>query len=218
MRIRTGIRRTTTQMLSNSRRRAGLSTRRASILGASQKSGTGTASRLNALRANSTQSTKNTRASYERLQKSATSLVEQMALLAEKADDTTKDISSTAANMVEDFNATLKYLQQNSSVLNDYYRQSMKEMAASNKSELSEIGISVGTDGSLTLNKSKLDEADREKVKKILGTAGDFAKRVNSVASRVADNAKVNVETASSQYNSAGGIANSYFSKYNFRG
>lgn len=218
MRIRTGIRRTTTQMLSNSRRRAGLNTRRASILGNSQKSGTGTASRLNALRANTIQSTKNARAGYERLQKSATSLTEQMALLAEKTNDAAKDISSTTANMVEDFNATLKYLQQNSSVLNDYYRQSMKEMTASNKSELSEIGISVGADGSLSLNKSKLDEADREKVKKILGAESDFAKRVNAVASRVADNARVNVETSSSQYNSAGSIANSYFSKYNFRG
>lgn len=141
-----------------------------------------------------------------------------MALLAEKTNDAAKDISSTTANMVEDFNATLKYLQQNSSVLNDYYRQSMKEMTASNKSELSEIGISVGADGSLSLNKSKLDEADREKVKKILGAESDFAKRVNAVASRVADNARVNVETSSSQYNSAGSIANSYFSKYNFRG
>lgn len=217
MRIRTGIRRTTTQMLSNSRRRAGLNTRRASVLGSSQKNGT-IASRLSVLNANSIQSTATARAGFERLQKSAASLAEQMALLAEKAEDPEKEIGSTAANMVENFNTTLKYLQQNSSVLNDYYRQSMKEIAASNKSELSEIGISVGTDGSLSVDKAKLAEADREKVKKILGTEGTFAKRVNSVASRVADNARVNVETASSRYNSAGNIANSYMSKYNFRG
>ncbi|MCM1194270.1 MAG: hypothetical protein NC389_17840 [Acetatifactor muris] len=223
MRIRTGIRRTTTQMLNNSRRRAGLTTRRGSLLNSSKVSSTGIASRLGAMNAASMQSVKTARAGYERLQKSASSLVDQMALLGEKADAMTEegkeiDISSNAASMVEDFNAALKYLQQCSGVLNDYYRQSMREAAAVNKADLSEIGITVSADGSLSLDKTKFAEADKEKVKKLLGTAGDFTKQIRAVASRVADNAKVNVETASNQYDSAGGIANSYLSRFNLRG
>lgn len=205
-------------MLSNSRRRAGLTTRRGSLLNSVRTGGTGTASRLNVLNANSIQSAKTARVGYERLQKSADSLAEQMALLAEKADDGTKDVGSTAEKVVDDFNATMKYLQQNSGVLNDYYRQSMKELTESSKEQLSEIGISVGKDGSLTLNKDKLAAADPETVKKVFGTGGVFAKRIASIAPRIADNAKVNVETCSSQYNASGGIANSYLSRFNFRG
>ena len=120
--------------------------------------------------------------------------------------------------MVSDFNSTLKYLRQNSGVLNEYYRQSLKETAATNKKELEEIGISVSNDGSLTLNQEKLAEADEDKVRKMLGTDSDFIKRINAVASRAADNARANAESVSSQYNAAGGLASSYLSKYNFRG
>ena len=117
-----------------------------------------------------------------------------------------------------DFNDTLKCLKKSSGVLNDFYRQSMKESVMGQKKELEEIGITVGTDGSLSLNKDKLAEADAEKVKKLLGTSSTFAKRVNAVASRAADNARANAESASSRYTASGGIASSYLSRYNFRG
>ena len=212
------IRRTTTQMVNNSRRRAGLTARRSPLLKSNQSSRTGAFSRLDAMNANSVQSSRLARIGFEKLQKSATSLMDQMALLSEKADDGKKDMGETAANVVEDFNDTLKYLQDNSSILNDYYRQSMKEIASSNKTELSEIGITVGKDGTLSLDKEKLEAADGETIKKVLGSSGDLAKRIKAIASRVADNAKVNMETVSNQYNSAGGMANSYLSRFNIRG
>lgn len=212
------IRRTTTQMVNNSRRRAGLTATRSPLLRSAQKSRTGASSRLEAMDANSVQSARMARVGFEKLQKSAGSLVDQMALLAEKADDGKKELGAAAANMAEDFNDTLKYLQQNSGILNDYYRQSLKEITSENKTELSEIGITVGRDGSLSVDKAKLEEADSETVKKVLGASGVFAKRINAIASRVADNAKANMETASSQYNSAGSLANSYLSRFNMRG
>lgn len=209
------IRRTTTQMVNNSRRRAGLTARRSPLLErASQRNGKGTSSRLDALSANGLQSSRMARVGFEKLQKSASSLEEQMALLSDKADNG-KDLEANAVNMVEDFNDTLKYLQENSSVLNNYYRQSMSEMAAGSKTELSEIGITVGRDGRLSLDKEKLAQADAETVRKVLGASGNFAKRVGSIASRVADNAKVNMENVSTQYNSAGSIANSYLNRFN---
>lgn len=212
------IRRTTTQMVSNSRRRTGLTARRSPLLSrASQKNGNGTVSRMDMMNANSLQSSRMARVGFEKLQKSATSLEEQMALLSDKAENG-KDMGATAANMVADFNDTLKYLQENSSVLNNYYRQSLSETAASSKSDLSEIGITVGRDGTLSLDKAKLEQADAETVKRVLGTSGDFAKRVGSVASRVADNAKVNMENASSRYNASGNVANSYLSRFNLWG
>ncbi len=218
MRIRTGMRRATTQMLNAATRRTGLSSRRSSLLSSVRSRRTGLSSRLDAMNASSPQSSRIARSNYEKLQKSADSLVNQAQLLAEKVDTGGKSIGTTAAGMVSDFNSTLKYLRQNSGVLNEYYRQSLKETAATNKKELEEIGISVSNDGSLTLNKEKLAEADEDKVRKMLGTDSDFIKRINAVASRAADNARANAESVSSQYNAAGGLASSYLSKYNFRG
>lgn len=216
MRIRTGMRRMTTNMLSNSRRRAGLSSRKSPFLSTLQnKRGL---SGLELLNANSVQSARLARSGYENLQKSSKSLAEELSLLGEKLNLGGKDITATASNMVGDYNDTMKYLKQMSGVLNDYYRQTLKETVTGNKEELEEIGITVGTDGSLSLNKDKLAEADEEKVKKLLGASSDFVKRISAVASRVSDNANVNMASASSRYNASGGLSNSYFSRYNFRG
>ncbi len=221
VRIRTGMRRFTTQMVSTTKRRAGLSSRRSSMLSSvrSKRSGVlGTSSWMDVMNKNSVQSSRLARANYERLQKASDSLVEQTGLLAEKADMGEKGLTDAAAKVVTDFNDTLKCLKQTSGVLNDYYRQSMKETVMGQKRELEVIGITVGTDGSLSLNKDKLAEADAEKVKNLLGTSSVFAKRVNAVASRAADNARANAQSVSSQYTASGRLANSYLSRYNFRG
>lgn len=216
MRIRAGMRRMTTNMLSSSRRKAGLSARKSPFLSTLQnKKGL---SGLALLNANSVQSARLARSSYDNLQRSSKSLAEELSLLGEKVDLGGKDITATASNMVGDYNDTMKYLKQISGVLNDYYRQALKETVTGSKEELEEIGITVGTDGSLSLNKGKLAEADEEKVKKLLGASSDLVKRISAVASRVSDNAKANMESASSRYNASGGLSNSYFSRYNFRG
>ena len=210
------MRRMTTNMLSSSRRKAGLSARKSPFLSTLQnKKGL---SGLALLNANSVQSARLARSSYDNLQRSSKSLAEELSLLGEKVDLGGKDITATASNMVGDYNDTMKYLKQISGVLNDYYRQALKETVTGSKEELEEIGITVGTDGSLSLNKGKLAEADEEKVKKLLGASSDFVKRISAVASRVSDNAKANMESASSRYNASGGLSNSYFSRYNFRG
>lgn len=221
VRIRTGMRRATTQMVSMSKRRAGLSSRRSSMLSSvrNKRSGIQTGSSwMDVMNANSVQSTRLARGSHERLQKASSSLVEQTGLLAEKADAGEKGLTDTASKVVTEFNDTLKCLKQASGVLNDYYRQSMKETVMGQKRELEAIGITVGTDGSLSLNKEKLAEADGEKVKTLLGTSSIFAKRVNAVASRAADNARASAESVSSRYTASGGLASSYLSRYNFRG
>mgnify|MGYP001115931735 CR=1 FL=1 len=218
MRIRTGMRRMTTQMLSSTRRRAGLSARKSPLLSSVRSSGTGTGSRMDALRENSTQSNRILRSSYEKLEKSAASLAEQTKLLAEKADLGGKECADTVKDVVEHFNDTMKYLKQSSGVLNNYYRQTLKEVACSNKAALEEIGVLCASDGSLSVDSKKLESADAEKVKAVLGSSSDFAKRIGAVAGRAADNARANAESVSSQYTKAGGLASSYLSRYNFRG
>ena len=140
----------TTNMLSSSSRKAGLSARKSPFLSTLQnKKGL---SGLALLNANSVQSARLARSSYDNLQRSSKSLAEELSLLGEKVDLGGKDITATASNMVGDYNDTMKYLKQISGVLNDYYRQALKETVTGSKEELEEIGITVGTDGSLSLN------------------------------------------------------------------
>lgn len=206
-------------MVNTGKRRAGLSSRRMSALRNKRSTGLGTTSRLSAMNASSVQTSRLARGKFEKLQKSASSLTEQTQLLAERADEGGKGLTATAAEVVSDFNDTLKNLKEASGVLNSYYHQSMKEIATGQRKELESVGITVAADGKLTLDKEKLAEADAEKVKAVLGSDSVFAKRVNAVASRAADNARASAESASSQYTAAGGFANSYIgSRYNFRG
>ena len=80
------------------------------------------------MNASSVQSARLQRSSYEKLEKSATSLEEQTKLLAEKADTGGKDLTSTAANVVKHFNDTLEGLKKATGILNSYYYQTMKEI------------------------------------------------------------------------------------------
>ena len=203
----------TTQMLNNRKRKTGLNSSKNSIL--SNRLGS---SRLNALNAQNSQSARLARIGYEKLQKSSDSLAYEARLLGEKVDTGAGDVGAAAESMVKNYNETMKYLRESSGMLNDFYRQSLKETVLSNRTELQDIGFTVGADGSLALNREKLAAAEVEKVKRLLGGSGDLVKRIDAVASRAADNARVNAENASSRYNATGGLAGSYLSRYNFRG
>lgn len=207
--------RITTQMLNNTRQRAGLPINSSLVDFMQKGSSKNWKSSLNATNkvTNSLAKSK-----YEKLEKSSTELSEQTDKLAEKVDNGSTEIGEEAASLVDKFNETLRNLKQASGALNSYYFSSLKETATSNKDALAEIGITVAADGTLTLNKETLGSADGEKVKKLLGSAGTFATKVNFVAARVADNAAANVESASSYYSADGSLGNSYLSKYNLKG
>lgn len=214
MRIRVSPRAT-----ANARPRSKTSVKRASILANSaQRIKTGKGSMLSALSANNTVSSKLARSNYQKLEKSATGLTERLSYLSRKVAEGGKDISTGAKELVDYYNDILENLKENSSVLNQFYYQSLRETVAGNKKELEEVGISVSANGSLSLNKDKLAAADADKLKKVFGADSDFVKRTSVVAERVADNAKTNAQSYSNQYNAAGGLENSYLSRYNFKG
>lgn len=158
------------------------------------------------------------KAGYEKLGNAADRLVSQADMLANKVDKGSSEIDSQAEGLVEAYNSALDALGDASGVLNSYYHQMMKGSFSDNGSELAEIGISMNSRGKLVLDKEKLKAADAEKVKKLLGSEGDFLKRVSHVASRVSDNAAVNRQNLSNSYNSRGDIMNSYLSRYNKKG
>jgi len=215
-------RRTTTSMVYKSRRRAGLpmnrKTSRNSLVNYLQKDGTGFNSRWSAMNANSSSSNRTDRVNAMNLQTSSSMLTEQAKLLGEKVDNESATVTSAAKCVVSQYNETMKNLSKASGALNSYYQQSMREITAANKNALAEIGITVSAGGSLVLDQEKFEAADGEAVKKVLGSEGDFVKRISFVASRISDNASANVESTSNRYNSSGNLTNSYLSKYNYRG
>lgn len=197
-----------------------MSSRGSSLLNYVNGNGAGGSSRLNALNTGSTRVNRLMANSYEKLQKSSLKLSDQAKLLSEKVDDKDnkdKKITDQVTKLVDSFNDTLSNLKQASGVLNQYYHQTLKDVSLDNQAALEEIGITVGSGGSLSLNREKLESADWEKVEKLLGSEGDFMKRMNYVASRVSDNAKTNAESLSSRYNSRGDISSSYLSRINYR-
>ena len=211
--------RITTGMMKIAHKRSGFSQKGSSLLNYVGKKGAAT-SRLSAMNASaaSVRSARIEKGNYEKLEKSADGLTSALSALTAKVDKGSENVVSEAASMVEKFNETLKNLKNTSGVLNQFYYQSLKDISETNKDELGEIGIMVASDGSLTLNKEKLASADGEKVGKLLGSRGDFAQRASLVASRAADNAGVNAESVSSQYNAKGSVASSYLNKYNLWG
>lgn len=209
-------------MVNNSRRKTGLPSNRKSsrnsLVNFLQKDGLGINSRWSAMNADSIQANRTERNNAAKLHSSSSMLSQQIKNLGEKVDKGGVNTTSTMSTVVEKYNETMKNLRNSSGVLNDYYMQSMKEVAITNKKALAEIGIAVGADGALSLDKEKFESADGEKLKELLGTEGVFVKRVGIVASRVVDNAMASVESSSSRYNSSGNLTNSHLSKYNYRG
>lgn len=215
MRIRNMHMRVTSQRLNTSKRKAGLSAGRSSLFSRlGQRGGT---SRLSAPGAASSRSAQLKKSSYAKLEKSADALADAVSKLMAKTEDGT-ELGGEAEKLAEEFNGTLKLLKQADGMLNEYYRQSLKEISTNSRNVLEEIGITVAADGTLSVNKEKLGSADGEKVKRLLGSNGDFAKRVGFVASRVADNAAASAQSVSGRYNAGGELVNSYLSRYNVRG
>lgn len=227
MRIRSMGTRITSQRLRASKRKAGMPARSSSLLSRLGKAG-GT-SRLSALNASSGRSALLQKSGYAKLEKAADSLTDAVAKVMDRAERGAA-LGAETQNLVNGFNDTLKLLKQSDGVLNNYYRQSLKELSTGNKNALEKIGITVAADGTLSLNAKKLERADGEEVKKLLGADGAFVKRAEFVASRVSDNAAASEQSISGRYNASGNYVdsgnyvnsgnyiNSLWSRYNMRG
>lgn len=221
MRIRSMGARITSQRLRASKQKAGGSTRSGSLL--SRLGKLRSTSRLSSLNAVSSRSAQLQKSGYAKLEKAADSLTDAAAKMMDKAESG-EALGAEAQKLVSGFNDTLKLLKQSEGILNEYYYRSMKEISTGNKNALEKIGITVATDGSLSLNAKKLESANGEEVKKLLGANGDFVKRAGFLASRVSDNAAASGQSISGRYNAkgnyvdSGNYVNSLLSRYNMRG
>lgn len=214
--------RITTQMLNASMRKAGLPINNVSLLNYVNGSSSQGNSLLSALNKNGI---KVNDRGYEKLKGLAESLQESAEKVgsgdafeeARKSGDK-EPIYNNAREMVKNYNDTIKALKNTSSPLDHYYRQMLGEVSTDAEAQLKEIGITRASDGTLSVDKDKLTSADIDKLEEILGADGTFSSRISFLANRIADNAKANAASASSQYNAFGDAYFAAASKYDFWG
>lgn len=214
--------RITTQMLNASLRKAGLPINNVSLLNYINGNSSSQNSLLNALNKNGiktqNESYEKLKSQAEKLQQAAENMSSEDAFKEARTSGDLQKVYDNVQEMIKNYNSTMKALKNSSSPLNQYYRQMLGEAFTDHKDKLSEIGISTGTDGTLKLDNEKMKAADVDKLEEILGADGKFSAKLSFLASRIADNAKANAASASSQYNALG---NNYFassSKYDFWG
>ena len=217
--------RITTQMLNRSARRAGMPIHSASLLNYIKgNSGNTTLGALN----KSSKTNAATKIKYEKLEKTADQLSEAASVFMESGEDSlfskaresgdSKDIYNAVEDFVGKYNNTLSALKNTSGTLNDYYSQMLKSAASDNKEALESIGITIAKDGSLSVDKDKLKEADIDTLETVLGNTKGFTQKAAYVASRISDNAHTNQSSLSSQYSSTGSLYSALASKYNLYG
>lgn len=140
------------------------------------------------------------------------------------ADKYDKDAAYKAAGtFVGDYNATVDALKSVSDISVQSAGSSMQRMTTIMSKGLSKVGITVGTDGKLSLDEKAFKNADMSDVKSMLNGNGSYAGIVSATASRVASQAanQINRSNGSlygSQYGSQGYYYNSYNSGLLYNG
>lgn len=134
-------------------------------------------------------------------------------------DKVTDKVYDAVAQFVEDYNATLSAADDVNSTSILSRTLNMTNATASNKNMLEKVGITIGTDNSLKMDKDAFMKADITTVKNLFNGTGSYAYRVSAQSSLInfaADNEamKANTYNFTGAYNntySAGSIYNSFF-------
>lgn len=218
--------RVTTKMLNETAKRTGIPINKTSLLSYINKESSSGNTLLDALNKNGKVS-QAAASNYKKIGKAAESLKEQADKLAEtgeksfwekiKESGETEEAYAAATNYVEQYNATLSSLKKSTGALDQYYRKMLQEVAGDNQESLEKIGITVGKDGLLSIDKEKLAAASIEDIQSVFGS-GKLASKTAFIADRIASNAQANVESASSQYDKAGVMYAQNASRYDFWG
>lgn len=164
---------------------------------------------------------------YQKLKDAADDLEKQTETLTSEGRDSVfeklreggdrKTLDKTVDRLVSSYNSTLDALEAAGGTMNAYYYQMMGEAASDSKEALSAIGIQVGKDGKLSIDKEKFGAAGAEEIEKVLGSSGSFMAKASFLAGRIANNAKANVDSISTTYNASGISYAELASRYDIR-
>lgn len=160
----------------------------------------------------STETLANVRKSAEAVKTSVNALTDKSAqsVFAEKDGEYDKDrIYDAVSNFVSSYNNLIGKASDSGSSSIDNTLKNMTNNAKANSKMLGNIGISIGSDNKLTLDKDAFMKADMNKVKSMLGSTGSFGYQAGTSASMI-DYAAQNEAAKSNTYTSVGNYSYNY--------
>lgn len=133
------------------------------------------------------------------------------------ADKYDKDAAYKAVGaFVSDYNATVDALKSVSDISVQSAGSSMQRITSIMSKGLSKIGITVGSDGKLSLDEKSFKDADMSNVKSMFNGTGSYAGIVSAAASRVSSQAANQINRSNgSLYGSQYGNQGYYYNSYN---
>ncbi len=123
----------------------------------------------------------------------------------------TKAIYEAVSSFAESYNDTVDSLKNVTSSSVKNAGESLERMTSVMKKSLSGVGISIGTDGKLSVDEKTFKNADMDSVKSLFNGTGSYAGIITSSASRLATQASNQIsQTNGSLYGSSASLYNSY--------
>lgn len=182
---------------------------------------------------NSSTNTINTNSSYnllskyfDKTEKAAGNLLDSLSIFKSEEENSiwneaeesknNKGIMKTTEKMVDSYNEMFKNMKISGGPLNDFYSKELQNTIIEHEDKLKEIGITYSKDGILSIDQELFKQADIDKVKGLFGSESDFSKKLSIIAAKVEDNARVSMESISSQYSANGNEVNSNYHRYEF--
>ena len=217
--------RITAQMMAAVEQKAGITSSRKSILDYMNEN---SSSLLDALKPDKETKTDSTNVKkYEQQKEAADRLMDELDKLTSGADDSifaraaesgsTEELCSETKALVEACNSLLTASKSGAGALEKLYVAALKEAAADNEEELSKLGISINSDGSLSVSEDKLSKVSYDTFKSIIGGDSDFMVQLALITTKIGSNARANLENYSSSYNAVGSSSSLYSGRFNIR-
>ncbi len=217
--------RITAQMMAAVEQKAGITSSRKSILDYMNEN---SSSLLDALKSDKETKTDSTNVKkYEQQKEAADRLMDELDKLTSGADDSifaraaesgsTEELCSETNALVEACNSLLTVSKSGAGALEKLYVAALKEAAADNEEELSKLGISINSDGSLSVSEDKLSKVSYDTFKSIIGGDSDFMVQLALITTKIGSNARANLESYSSSYNAVGSSSSLYSGRFNIR-
>lgn len=217
--------RITAQMMAAVEQKAGITSSRKSILDYMNEN---SSSLLDALKPDKETKTDSTNVKkYEQQKEAADRLMDELDKLTSGAGDSifaraagsgsTEELCSETKALVEACNSLLTASKSGAGALEKLYVAALKEAAADNEEELSKLGISINSDGSLSVSEDKLSKVSYDTFKSIIGGDSDFMVQLALITTKIGSNARANLESYSSSYNAGGSSSSLYSGSFNIR-
>lgn len=117
----------------------------------------------------------------------------------EEAAEYRNQAETEIAGLIEDYNALIETLSEEKSTVNNVFLKQLKDYIKSAGSELSKLGITQNSDGTLALDKESLGRAELSDLQKVFGAESALLAKLSERADNIKENAETNISLLNSE-------------------